>query len=49
METHFRYEEKKLIAALNALEVPGWRTDRPDFLRTGADTDDDTDDDGGTG
>lgn len=34
METHFRYEEKKLLAALNALRDPSWTATRPDFLRT---------------
>lgn len=34
METHFVYEEKKLISVLNGMDVPRWRTDRPDFLRT---------------
>lgn len=37
METHFSYEEKKLLAALNAMDVPGWAADRPTFLRTGDD------------
>ena len=34
METHFIYEEKKLISVLNSMDVPQWRTDRPDFLLT---------------
>ena len=34
METHFVYEEKKLISALNALDPPPWRADRPAFLLT---------------
>jgi len=34
METHFGYEEKKLLAALNSMELPQWRARRPDFLRT---------------
>lgn len=37
METHFVYEEKKLISVLNAMDVPQWRTTRPDFLRIEAD------------
>ncbi|HWO60059.1 MAG TPA: hemerythrin domain-containing protein [Umezawaea sp.] len=32
METHFTYEEKKLITVLNDLDVPGWRAERPNFL-----------------
>jgi hemerythrin-like domain-containing protein len=32
METHFTYEEKKLLTVLNDLDVPGWRAERPDFL-----------------
>ncbi|WP_211349125.1 hemerythrin domain-containing protein [Micromonospora pisi] len=35
METHFTYEEKKLISVLNSMDLPGWRADRPDFLLTG--------------
>ncbi|WP_406859157.1 hemerythrin domain-containing protein [Streptomyces sp. HUAS MG47] len=35
IETHFTYEEKRIVAALNALEVPGWERDRPAFLLTG--------------
>jgi hemerythrin-like domain-containing protein len=34
METHFVYEEKKIFSALNALDVPQWRADRPAFLQT---------------
>ncbi|WP_329101545.1 hemerythrin domain-containing protein [Micromonospora sp. NBC_01699] len=37
METHFIYEEKKLISVLNSMDVPGWRADRPDFLLSGDD------------
>lgn len=33
METHFSYEEKKLISVLNGLDVPQWRAERPAFLR----------------
>lgn len=33
METHFIYEEKKIISVLNEMKVPAWRTERPDFLR----------------
>jgi len=32
METHFIYEEKKLLSVLNSMDVP--RADRPDFLVT---------------
>ncbi|WP_326639786.1 hemerythrin domain-containing protein [Streptosporangium sp. NBC_01755] len=32
LESHFRYEEKKIVAALNALEVPGWKASKTDFL-----------------
>ncbi|WP_326557116.1 hemerythrin domain-containing protein [Micromonospora sp. NBC_01796] len=35
METHFIYEEKKLISVLNSMDVPEWRTDRPAFLLAG--------------
>jgi iron-sulfur cluster repair protein YtfE (RIC family) len=34
METHFVYEEKKLISVLNSMDLPQWRADRPDFLLT---------------
>lgn len=37
METHFAYEEKKLISILNAMDVPEWRADRPAFLQTADD------------
>ncbi|MFI7602758.1 hemerythrin domain-containing protein [Actinoplanes sp. NPDC049681] len=33
METHFRYEEKKLRSVLDSLDIPRWRTDPPAFLR----------------
>ncbi|MGP3929069.1 hemerythrin domain-containing protein [Nonomuraea sp. KM88] len=32
MQTHFVYEEKKLISVLNSMDVPEWRDRRPDFL-----------------
>ncbi|MGC5016817.1 hemerythrin domain-containing protein [Streptosporangium sp. DT93] len=32
MQTHFIYEEKKLISVLNAMDVPEWRENRPAFL-----------------
>lgn len=32
MQTHFIYEEKKLVPILNSMEVPQWRKSRPDFL-----------------
>ncbi|MEO3884371.1 hemerythrin domain-containing protein [Nonomuraea sp. B5E05] len=34
MQTHFIYEEKKLISVLNSMDVPEWRDQRPDFLLT---------------
>lgn len=34
METHFGYEERKLLSVLNAMDVPRWRADRPAFLLT---------------
>lgn len=34
METHFLYEEKRVVSALNALDAPGWKRELPDFLRT---------------
>lgn len=36
LESHFRYEEKRIVAALNALDAPRWRESRPDFLRRDA-------------
>ncbi len=35
IETHFVYEEKRIVSALNALDVPGWDRSRPEFLRAG--------------
>lgn len=32
MQTHFIYEEKKLISVLNGMNVPGWRERPPAFL-----------------
>ncbi|MFA7761433.1 hemerythrin domain-containing protein [Streptomyces sp. NPDC048723] len=34
IETHFVYEEKRIVAALNALDVPSWDRSRPAFLLT---------------
>ncbi|MGW0996903.1 hemerythrin domain-containing protein [Streptomyces sp. NPDC002520] len=34
METHFVYEEKRILAALDALNVPDWEVVAPDFLLT---------------
>ncbi|MDH2426010.1 hemerythrin domain-containing protein [Sphaerisporangium sp. TRM90804] len=34
MQTHFIYEEKKLISVLNSMDVPEWRENRPAFLLT---------------
>jgi hypothetical protein len=36
LETHFVYEERRLVSALNSLRVPDWNRLRPDFLLTGA-------------
>ncbi|MGK5543154.1 hemerythrin domain-containing protein [Streptomyces sp. URMC 127] len=33
IETHFTYEEKRIVSALNALDLPAWRHRRPAFLR----------------
>ncbi|OXM42917.1 hemerythrin domain-containing protein [Amycolatopsis alba] len=32
METHFRYEEKRIVEALNSLDMPEWRETKPSFL-----------------
>jgi hemerythrin-like domain-containing protein len=32
METHFVYEEKRIVSALNALNAPDWNRSTPDFL-----------------
>ncbi|WP_405764502.1 hemerythrin domain-containing protein [Streptomyces sp. NBC_01538] len=32
--THFTYEEKRIVSALNALKVPSWDRTRPAFLLT---------------
>jgi iron-sulfur cluster repair protein YtfE (RIC family) len=34
LESHFVYEEKRIVAALNSLSAPGWNGSRPDFLLT---------------
>ncbi|GAA3211170.1 hypothetical protein [Nonomuraea helvata] len=34
MESHFAYEEREIVTALNRLDVPGWHRDVPRFLRT---------------
>jgi hemerythrin-like domain-containing protein len=34
METHFVYEEKRIVSALNALDVPDWERSPPRFLLT---------------
>ncbi|GGO09577.1 hypothetical protein GCM10010116_19320 [Microbispora rosea subsp. aerata] len=34
IETHFLYEEKRIVSALNALDSPDWHRSRPEFLRT---------------
>jgi hypothetical protein len=35
IETHFVYEEKRIVAALNGLNVPDWDRSRPGFLHIG--------------
>ena len=35
LESHFGYEERRIVAALNALRVPGWEGTTPGFLLTG--------------
>ncbi|WP_189246305.1 hemerythrin domain-containing protein [Streptosporangium pseudovulgare] len=37
LESHFRYEEKKIVEALNSLDVPEWKGSPPAFLLTGDD------------
>src|ERR1700754_1908580 len=32
LESHFVYEEKRIVAALDALDVPSWKGSAPDFL-----------------
>ncbi|MFI7637650.1 hemerythrin domain-containing protein [Nonomuraea sp. NPDC049400] len=32
LESHFTYEERKIVAALNALDAPGWEDAPPAFL-----------------
>ncbi|WP_206068112.1 hypothetical protein [Nonomuraea composti] len=34
VESHFTYEERKIAAALNALDVPEWSDAPPAFLLT---------------
>ncbi|MCN9243718.1 hemerythrin domain-containing protein [Streptomyces sp. RY43-2] len=34
METHFVYEEKRIVSALNALDIPAWHDTPPAFLRS---------------
>ncbi len=33
METHFTYEEKRIVSALNSLDIPDWDLAQPAFLR----------------
>lgn len=33
VSSHFAYEERTIVAALNRLDLPEWRADPPDFLR----------------
>ncbi|WP_336216308.1 hemerythrin domain-containing protein [Nonomuraea sp. LPB2021202275-12-8] len=35
LESHFVYEEKRLVTALNELDAPAWGDTAPGFLRTG--------------
>lgn len=32
LETHFGYEERRIVSALNSLDAPDWNRSRPDFL-----------------
>ncbi|MFJ8913192.1 hemerythrin domain-containing protein [Amycolatopsis sp. NPDC102389] len=32
METHFRYEEKRIVEVLNSLDMPEWQESKPSFL-----------------
>ncbi|RSM71250.1 hemerythrin [Amycolatopsis sp. WAC 01375] len=32
METHFRYEEKRIVEVLNSLDMPEWQESKPPFL-----------------
>jgi hypothetical protein len=34
LESHFVYEEKRIVAALNSLSDPSWDGSSPDFLLT---------------
>ncbi|MGP4100483.1 hemerythrin domain-containing protein [Nonomuraea sp. KM90] len=34
LESHFTYEERKIVTALNTLNAPAWNGAAPDFLRT---------------
>ncbi|MFC4121775.1 hemerythrin domain-containing protein [Nonomuraea zeae] len=36
LESHFTYEERKIVAALDALDAPGWTGSPPGFLLTTA-------------
>jgi hemerythrin-like domain-containing protein len=36
LESHFAYEEKRLVSALNSLTVPDWDRSRPGFLLAAA-------------
>lgn len=36
LESHFVYEEKRIVSALNSLSAPSWDGSRPDFLLTTA-------------
>jgi hypothetical protein len=34
IESHFTYEERKIVAALNSLKDPEWTDSQPEFLRS---------------
>ncbi|MGW5687634.1 hemerythrin domain-containing protein [Nonomuraea sp. NPDC003754] len=36
VESHFAFEERQIIAALDALNIPAWQASPPDFLATSA-------------
>jgi hemerythrin-like domain-containing protein len=44
LESHFTYEERKIVAALNSMDAPGWDGSPPDFLLTASVDQDETSD-----
>jgi hypothetical protein len=34
LESHFTYEERKIVSALNSLHDPSWTDSEPEFLRS---------------